>query len=209
MFRWWKEVIEDCTPRVATPRPRRPHWIVYTDAATTPPMLCALLFHGGRSTPVLHTACSARAPAIWPYFSRPTALIYGLEMLALVLFFEDYAAFLRDSCCWVYLGNNNCLAALVRGDSNAGIIAVLVARFWLLIQRFNICVWLPRVHSDLNPADLPTRGKTLPSRSRFRKGFSSFRPLSIRCRAEVAKLPHRKPLHGRFARAVRKPPPGD
>ena len=34
-------------------------------------------------------------PAIWPYFYRHTALIYGLELLALALFFEDHAASLR------------------------------------------------------------------------------------------------------------------
>ena len=206
VFRRWKEVIEECAPRISIPRPRRPRWIIYTDAAATPPMLCALLFRGGRSSPVLHTACEARAPTIWSYFFRFAALIYGLELLALVLFFEDHAAFLKGSCCWVYMGNNNCLASLVRGDSNTGIIAILVARFWQLVQRFDICVWFPRVHSDLNPADLPTRGKKLPSRPRITKGFSSFRPLSARCRTAVAKLPLRKPLHGRFIRAVRKSP---
>ena len=206
IFRWWRDVVEDCTPRVATPRPRRPHWIIYTDAATDPPLLCALLFHGGRSSPALHTVCSARAPLIWSYFFRHTALIYGLEMLALVLFFEDSADLLRGSCCWVYLDNNNCLAALVRGDSNTGVIAILVARFWQLAQRYNICVWMSRVRSDLNPADLPTRGKSLPFRPRYRRGFRSFRPLSIRCRAELSRLPLHKPLHGRNTRTVRKSP---
>ena len=124
----------------------------------------------------MHTACASRAPAIWSYFFRNTALIYGLELLALVLFFEDHAAFLKGPCCWVYLDNNNCLASLVRGDSNTGIIAILVARFWQFLQRFDICVWFSRVHSDLNPADLPTRGKKLPFRPRFQKGFPPFDP---------------------------------
>ena len=189
---------------MAASRPRRPHWIVYTDAATNRPILCALLFHGARSFPDLHTACAARAPTIWSYFCRYTALIYGLEFLVLVLFFEDHAAFLKGSCCWVYLDNSNCLAALVRGDSNTGIIAILAARLWQLVQRFNICVWFSRVHSDLNPADLPTRGKTLPCRPRFRRGFSSYRPLSARCRTAVAALPPPKPLRRRAIRAVRK-----
>ena len=41
--------------------------------------------------PGLPTACAARASAIGMYFFRNAALIYGLELLALVLFFEDRA----------------------------------------------------------------------------------------------------------------------
>ena len=137
----------------------------------------------------MHTACASRAPAIWSYFFRYAALIYGLELLDMVLFFDDRAAFLKGSCCWAYLDNNNCLASIVRGDSNTCIIAILVARFWQIVQRFDICVWFPRVHSGLNPADLPTRGEKLPFRPRFQKGFSAFRPLSARCRKAVASLP--------------------
>ena len=166
--------------------------------------MCALLFHGGRSPPDFHTACAARAPTIWSYFCRFTALIYGLDFLALALFFEDRAAFLKGPCCWVYLGNNNCLASLVRGGSNTGIIAILVARCWQLVQRFDICVWVSRVRSDLSPADLPTRGKKLPFRPRFQKGFSPLRPLSPRCRTAVAAPPHPNPLRMRVIRAVRK-----
>ena len=60
VFRWRKEVIEERIPRLAAPRPRRPHWISYTDAATNHPMLCALLFHGGRSSLI----CTPLAPPV-------------------------------------------------------------------------------------------------------------------------------------------------
>ena len=94
-------VIAEFTPRAAIHRPRRPHWFIYTDSATAPPMLCDLLFRGNRSFHDLHSACAARAPAIWPYFFRNTALIYGLVLLALVLFFEDQSAALRGTFCWM------------------------------------------------------------------------------------------------------------
>ena len=86
----------------------------------------------------MHTVCAARAPAMWPYFFRDAALIYVLEMSAVVLFFEDHAASLRRTCCWIFLDNNNCLAALVRGGANAGIIAILAASFWKLVKRFDM-----------------------------------------------------------------------
>ena len=48
VFTWWHDVLADSSPRLVTPRPARPHWLIYTDAATTPPRLCALFL------PVLH-----------------------------------------------------------------------------------------------------------------------------------------------------------
>ena len=85
----------------------------------------------------------------WNYYLfRFTNLIYGLELLALFLFLEESAAILQGSCCWVYIDNNKCLAALIRGDSNTDIIAVLVARFWRTVQRHDICVLVS--HGGIN-----------------------------------------------------------
>lgn len=95
---WRMDVAADFSPRAAARRPDKLRLIIYTDAAANPPMLCALLFHGNRSTPALRTACSARAPAAWPYLFRRTCLIYGLEFLALVLFRDDRDASLRGEC---------------------------------------------------------------------------------------------------------------
>ena len=128
-------------------------------------MICALLFHGGRSSPDLHSCYSSKVDIAWRYLFRHTNLIYGLELLALVLFFEESAPLLQGSCCWVYIDNNNCLAALIRGDSNTDIISILVARFWRTVRRNDICVWFPRVESTLNPPDLPTRAKKLAFRA--------------------------------------------
>ena len=110
-------------------------------------------------------------------------------------FFEESAPLLQGSCCWVYIDNNNCLAALIRGDSNTDIIAVLVARFWRTVQRRDICVWFSRVKSTLNPPDLPTRAKKLSFRAMYSRGFSSSKGLYAVCRPNLRKLdlPHRCP----------------
>ena len=145
---WWARAIADFTPRLAIPRPSRPDWLIYTDAATDPPSLFALLFEGRRASPRLRDLCaSTRAPVTWPYLSRRTSLIYGLELLPLVLFMEAWAPFLQGISCWIYLDNNNCLSALVRVDSDTDVIAVLVARLWHLAQIRNICVWFSRARS--------------------------------------------------------------
>ena len=188
VFTWWRDVLADFSPRLATPRPKRPHWLIYTDAATNPPRLCALIFPGSKSTPDLQFLFSSSAAVSWTYLFRWTNLIFGLELLALVLLFEDHAPFLAGQCCWIYLDSNNSLAALVRGDSNTDIIAVLVARFWQLVQSRNICVWFSRVRSKINPADLPTRMKILPYKPRKSCAFKSSATLFQHCRTQLAKL---------------------
>ena len=70
----------------------------------------------------LRAACSARASAAWPYLFRKTCLIYGMELLASVLFFEGrYDA---RASCWIYIDYNNFLSAHVGGDSYTGAISV-------------------------------------------------------------------------------------
>ena len=189
LFSWWKQVIEEFTPRVAVPRPIRPHWILYTDAATSARLLCAVLFVGDCSRPQIKACCTSAASIPWVHLFRHTALIYGLELLALVAFFEDWGPRLAGCCIWVYLDSNNCLTALVRGDSATAVIAILVARFWKIVQRHNICVWFSRVNTKLNPADRPTRNQILPYRTAQHISFRSLRPLFSLCRAQLHLLP--------------------
>lgn len=120
-------MIADCAPRVARPRPSRSDWLVYTDAAAAPPSLCAILFRGD-SPPCFARTLIILSRCGMALFFRRTNLIFGLELRTLVLFSEGCAPFLRGSRCWIYL-DNNCLSSLARGDSDAGVISVLVARF--------------------------------------------------------------------------------
>ena len=161
-LRWWYDIISAMSPRWVTTRPTRVPWIAYTDAATNPPKICALLFEGTASSPLLSGCWTDDVPRQWVQLFHRTALIFGLELLALVAFFEQAAPDLADQCIWVYVDNNNVLAAISRGDSNTDVIAVLVARLWKTLHKFSICAWFSRVPSKLNPADLPTRGKALP-----------------------------------------------
>lgn len=185
---WWRDIISDFAPRLARNRPARADWLIYTDAATDPTKLCALLIRGDCSRPSLDTLATARVDAPWIYLFRHTALIYGLELLALVAFFELQAPLLRCICRWIYLDNNNCRAALTRGDSNTEAVAILVARFWQIVQRFDICVLFSRARSKLNPADLPTRAKALPFKPRSIYPISSIRQIYHRRRSELRKI---------------------
>ena len=92
---------------------------------------------------------------------------------------EDWAPCLRGSAFWIYLGRNNSLASLLRGDSNTEIIAVLVARFWQMAQSYDICPMFPpgsaRRLTQLTFQPVGDACLTLPA-DRFHSGILSAYP---------------------------------
>ena len=89
-MRWRNEAISEFTPLLAPPRPARADWLIYTDAATDPPEISALIFNGKSAAAELDTCYDQGLSVVWNYLFRHTALIYGLELLALVAFFETH-----------------------------------------------------------------------------------------------------------------------
>ena len=187
-LRWWESTIRSLQPRWVTDRPTSVPWLVYTDAATHPPKLCALLFNATARETDLVGEWTADVFEQRCFLFRHTALIFGLELLAVVAFFEQLAPKLAGQCVWVYVDNNNVLAAITRGDSNTDVAAVLVAKLWNTLQRFSICAWFSRVGSKINPADLPTRGKRLPFRARERGRLSALPVLFRHTREQLQRL---------------------
>lgn len=57
----------------------------------------------------------------------------------------------------IYIGNNNATCSIIRGDSDALIIARMAAAFWRDLQIMGIGVFLWRAGSRLNISDIPTR----------------------------------------------------
>ena len=90
LYRWRLSAIGNFSPRLAVPRPPRPRWILYTDAATNRLELRALLFRGDKRHPALRTFWSDSASVPRLYLSRRATLIFGLELLSLVAFCEDW-----------------------------------------------------------------------------------------------------------------------
>ena len=62
----------------------------------------------------------------------------------------------------IYVDNNCALSSLVRGTAKSEVLANLVQLFWFYAEKYNIKIWLERVHSAKNIADVPTRNKRIP-----------------------------------------------
>ena len=158
-YGWWERVIRSFSPRVCAPCQHFRYWVVYTDAATSPPPIVRIALQWGvrKSHPVQQLSWSV--PTVWQYLFRSTCLISGIGILALVAFLEESDASLAGCSIWIYMGRNNSLSAMTRCDSNKAAISVLVARACELIRRHHILAWFSRVPSKLNPAGLSTREK--------------------------------------------------
>ena len=117
-------------------RPRMAHWLIYTDAATSPTKLCALLFEASASRPSCLGQFSDAVPEDWVRLLRGAARIYGVELLALVAIVERLAPRLQGCCVWFYLGQNNLPPVVTRGDSNTCVIASPDPSFGLPCRRF-------------------------------------------------------------------------
>ena len=56
---------------------------------------------------------------------------------------EEWGAKPHGSRGWIYLGSNKSRASSARGRTDANITDVVVARFFQLAHRYDICDWMP------------------------------------------------------------------
>ena len=71
---------------------------------------------------------------------------------------------------------------MTRGDSDNAAIAGLGARAWELPHRHAADAWFARVHSKLNPDDLPARDRGLAYKAAAAGPFSAIGSLFLLCR---------------------------
>ena len=97
--------------------------MLYADAASSTEKICAILFKGGQRERAIEFVAKDRTPSFWIKAFDKTNLIYGLELLAPLDFITNNVKLFMNSTINLYLGNNNAIASLVRGDSSSCIIA--------------------------------------------------------------------------------------
>ena len=83
-------------------------------------------------------------------------------MLAPLAILWTAQSFLRGKRINLYIDNDTASNSMVRGECADPFLAAMIRSFWKLSEKLQIDVWIGRVGSSVNPADLPTRQKTLP-----------------------------------------------
>ena len=178
-IRWWLATIKELRPRIAQGLNSHPDLILFTDAATSNPLIAGVLFKP-RSTRAIQLT-TGRAPSAWLRRFNVKNKIFGPELLAPLAFIWSHQDLMRGKACTIYLDSNNALAALLRGDSCDSFVVAMVAFFWKLVQKLGMAVWLGRVKSKLNVADLPTRNLKLPYQIEHTSEFKRFLALLKEC----------------------------
>ena len=174
---WWVATLRNILPRVISFERSKPDWVIYTDASFEPgPVgghIAAIFFRIAPQSAALNAelVLSSQPSVEEISFFASTSTIFGLELSAIVLALFRSRATLRNRAVVIYTDNNAALAALINGDSSSKAAFALIAIFWFIAASYNIAVWLERVDTKRNIADLPTRGVSLPFPFKERANF--------------------------------------
>lgn len=143
---WWKTTLETCRCERIVPLGRaRPRVMLYTDA--TPTRAGLFLVDGEK----LHQAA-------WE-LHEPGATIQYCETLALLQALENYPDFFRGAELILFNDNEGAQASICKGWSTDPENQGLIERTWRQLLELDCKVWIERVPSKGNPADLPSRGQ--------------------------------------------------
>ena len=126
----------------------------------------------GSSPPLVLKLAVSRVPKFWASRFNAKNEIFGMELLAPLAFLWFNRKQLANRAIYLYIDNNNVATSLVRGDSGTDSIAAMIAMFWRIAEAYSIDVWIGRVSSKRNPADLPTREVQLPFKVLRRMEFN-------------------------------------
>ena len=174
-LRWWRHALASIRSRIVSFRPPSPHFIIYTDASWSDKKgkgrIAALLFEqsSGRLLETLSSEAPSRLAKL--FLDANSSAIYGLELFALVAAFAVWQARLAGLQVTAFVDNDPASNGVVKGSAGTAIAKNFIRRFWQLALIRSIFVWIERVPSPLNWADMPTRGVELPVKSKLTREF--------------------------------------
>ena len=83
-----------------------------------------------------------------------------MEMLAPLDLLRKAPRKFTDKRVNLYIDNDTASNTLIRGDFQGPVLAATIGAFWQKAEQLRLDVWIGRVATTANPADLPTRGET-------------------------------------------------
>ena len=164
---WWRHALSSVHKRIVSVRPHFPRYIIYSDASWSEKRgqgrIAALLFD--QASGALLDVLSSPSPPDFPPLFHDSSVIYGLELFALVASFAVWQAVLAGHQVTAYVDNDPASNGLVKGAAHHHIAQNFIRRFWQLTLKNSISVWVERVPSPINWADMPTRKVKIPVES--------------------------------------------
>lgn len=107
-------------------------------------------------------------------FFGDTLPIFEIEFFAIVLSIFGRQSLTQGATTTLYTDNTGAFGAVLNTGSSEVSVSMVTMRLWYRLAQFQIWLWLEPVASDLNIADLPTRGKPSPSPIQSVTNFSLF-----------------------------------
>ena len=161
-LRWWADVLSSLQPRVPRPTNCLPDVVIYTDAALLSRRIAALVLSSQKSCLSADLLAVSTTPRFWFKRFHKRNPIIGMEMLAPLALLWAAQSFLRGLRVNLYIDNDTASNTLIRGDCADPFLSAMIKAFWRLAEKLHIDIWIGRVGSKVNPADLPTRHTKLP-----------------------------------------------
>jgi hypothetical protein len=153
---WWLQVFElEIAEEFPWNGPAKHTIHLFCDASGAPPQLGAVLFsHLG----VHWTSLVPDSSLLSLFRARKDKQIMGLEMLAIALGVSTFADIIRGSKLIIHCDNTGSEVAVRKGTAVRMDHAQLVHSMWLQLVELEVEVFVVRVKSGDNIADLPSRG---------------------------------------------------
>ena len=154
-LRWWLEVlqlqlVQTCPWAPPTSTPIQ----LFADARGSPPRLAAVLFIDGET---FFTDWEPPPELMRLFEVRRDNQIMGLELLAIALGFSTFARQLGSRKVVVWSDNTGSEATSSKGTAKSWDHACIVHALWLKAAQLKAHLWIDRVPTDDNIADLPSR----------------------------------------------------
>ena len=153
-MKWWLQVLKErrCQTVPWSPAPRTAD--LFCDARGSPARVAAILFVDGE---VLYTDWEPSAAVMKTFAPRRDEQIMGQELLAIAVGMSTFANRLAGRSVRVWTDNAGGEGALKCGAAHSSDHNMLVHGIWLLAWRLGCGLWIERVPTKENLADLPSR----------------------------------------------------
>jgi hypothetical protein len=160
-FAFFEKVLREPKSKAMFPVHSR-HCVLYTDAEGNGG-LGAVLFRAYCKAVGYATKASKSNMKFMELGGERTVLINPLETFAVLVALHTFKEQLRDTSITIYIDNNTAKSAISNGSSECQVSNQIAGEIWALAYENSMSIWVERVKSELNIADLPSRGcKDLP-----------------------------------------------